>query len=105
VETPSARLVSGFEFLGTQPAEMTLIRSFFKLLKNDSATALSGAVAFSAHAGLQAIGAAEPPPGIAPVLRALIRVNHRTARSPSAHRLQGMSASRRKVAVGRSAPL
>ena len=43
------------------------------------------AIASSAHAGLQVIGLAEAPPRIAPVLRTLVRMNQRSARSPSTY--------------------
>jgi hypothetical protein len=43
------------------------MRSFFKLLKNDSATALP-AVAAATHARLEIIGSAEAPPIVASVL-------------------------------------
>ena len=44
------------------------------------------AVALPAHARLEVIGAAEPAPRVAAVLRALIGMNHRAARSSSPHR-------------------
>ena len=46
------------------------------------------AVAFPAHTRLEAIRAAESPPRVAAVLRALIGVNQRAARSSSPHRHQ-----------------
>src|SRR5882672_9853254 len=43
------------------------------------------AVPLPTHARLQAISPTEAPPGIASVLGALIRMNHGSPRSPSAH--------------------
>jgi len=58
------------------------MRSFFKLLKNDSTTALMQygnltvpAVAFTAHARIEVIDPAEAPPGITAELHTLIGVN------------------------------
>ena len=47
------------------------------------------AVPSTAHAGLEMIGLAEPAPRVTSVLRALIRVDQRSARPPSTHSHQG----------------
>jgi hypothetical protein len=117
VETLSARLVSRFELLGTQPAEMAvaarsivegvdvirhvgcrqlsvLVDLFLDPLFLQAAEERLGdgivpAVAFAAHTRLEVIRAAESPPRVAAVLGSLIGVNQRAARSSSSpHRHQ-----------------
>lgn len=43
------------------------------------------AISSAAHAGLKMMGFAEPPPGVAPVLRALIGMNQSSTRPPASH--------------------
>ena len=114
METQWARLVSRFELLGTQPAEMTVAAHliveridvvrhvgdrqlsvfvdlfldplFLQAAEERLGDSIVPAVAFPAHTRLEVIRAAESPPCVAPVLRSLIGVNQRAARASSPHR-------------------
>ena len=113
VETSAARLVSRFELFGTEATEMTVTaRSivegigvighlgnrqlsvlvdlfldslFLQAAEEGLGDGIVPAVAFAAHTRLQVIRAAESPPRVAAVLRALIRMNHTAAGTPSAY--------------------
>ena len=113
METLSPRLVSHFELLGTHAAEMAVAPRFivevinvvghvgyrqfavlvdlfldpllFETAEHRLGDGIVPAVPFAAHTRLQVIRAAESPPRVAAVLRALIGVNQRAA---SAHRHQ-----------------
>jgi hypothetical protein len=60
------------------------MHSFLRLLKNDSATALSQQFP-TAHARFKMICLAEPPPIVAAILRALVRMNNGSAWSTPAY--------------------
>jgi hypothetical protein len=47
-----------------------------------------GAVRFTTHAGLEAVGATEPSPRIAAILGALVRVHHGASRASCAYGLE-----------------
>jgi hypothetical protein len=61
-----------------------LIRSFFRLLKNDSATALSQQFPPATHAGHELVVFAPQIEVITAKLAALVRVNHHRGFGPSA---------------------
>ena len=116
VETLSVRLVSRFELLGTQPAEMTVApRSivegidvvghvgdrqlsvlvdlfldplFLQAAEEGLGDGIVPAVVLSAHTRLEAIRATESAPRVAAVLSALVGVNQCAARSAAPHRHQ-----------------
>lgn len=68
----------------TPSVDAARTRSFFRLLKNDSAHRVVPAVAASTHADLQAVFAAEATPVVATVLHAL--VGESPPRSRAMHR-------------------
>ena len=113
METLPAHLMSRFELLGADPSEMAmtpgaiveridvvshvrdrefavLVDLFLDPLLLETAEERLGddivpAVPFAAHTRLQVIRTAESPPRVAAVLRSLIGVNERAARSSSPH--------------------